>query len=141
MDTNTTSVRRVVRAGAAYDLLVTVGFMTPWTARLTLDHLTNVQGWLGTGGRPPATEDVTTLLFASLMGSIVVVWSVLRIMRPSAELGLADTAARLLFASWMLVALSNGATELLVGFVVAELAWAAAQGWVVLTPRRTIVAA
>jgi hypothetical protein len=81
-----------------------------------------------------------TLLFASLMGSLVLVWSVLRLLRPTAELGLADTVARLLFASWMAVALANGATGMLVGFLVAELGWAAAQGRVVLPLRRTSLA-
>lgn len=138
MDTNTTSnVRRVVRAGGVYDVVVTVGFATPWTAALTLDSLTNLQDWLGVGGATPSTDDPMTLLFASLMGSLVMVWSGLRILRPTAELGIADTVARLLFASWMAVALADGATGLLVGFLVAELGWAAAQGWAVLNARGT----
>jgi hypothetical protein len=66
----------VVRAAAAYDLLSTV------------------QGWLGAGGHPPATDDVMTLLFASLMGSIVVVWSVLS--PPS-------------WADWLRVRMASGA--------------------------------
>lgn len=141
MDTNTSpSVRRTVRAGAAYDVIVTAGFATPWTAQLTLDTLSSLQSWLGVGGTPPSTDDAMTLLFASLMGSLVMVWSVLRLVRPTAELGLADTVARLLFASWMAVALANGATGLLVAFLLAELGWAAAQGRVVLPLRRTSLA-
>lgn len=132
MDIDTTArARRVVRAGGIYDLVVTVGFLTPWTARLVLEGLSALQDGLGLDGLPPATTDPTTLLLASLMGSIITVWSVLRVVRPSAVLGLADTTARLLFASWMTVALVDGATELLVALIVAELAWAAAQGWAI----------
>lgn len=137
----TSVVRRVVRAGGAYDVVVTAGFATPWTAALTLDTLEGLQSALGIGGATPSTDDPMTLLFASLMGSLVMVWSVLRILRPTAELGLADTVARLLFASWMAVALVNGATGLLVAFLVAEIGWAVVQGWAVLGNRATARAA
>ncbi|PJN24556.1 hypothetical protein CG736_18050 [Kitasatospora sp. CB02891] len=64
---------------------------------------------LGAGELPPP-EPVLTL-FANLMGSLVVVWALLRLLRPLPVHGRYDSAARLLFACRQ--ALAHGATGLL----------------------------
>ncbi|MBL8938707.1 MAG: hypothetical protein JNM69_29370 [Archangium sp.] len=126
------TVRRVVFFSALYDLLVTWPFATPWTASWLSGQLGSLHLQLGLGGVGPSLDSSTALLFANLMGSIVTVWSILRLLRPTAELGAADTAGRALFSTWMLFALLHGASATLLPFLVLEVAWGLVQGAVVL---------
>jgi len=71
-------------------------------------------------GSLPAFEP-THLLMANLMGSVVCVWSVLRLRQTSVALGRYDAVARWLFAAWQAYALASGATLLLVPFLIAEI--------------------
>ncbi|HEX4189935.1 MAG TPA: hypothetical protein VHZ06_02995 [Marmoricola sp.] len=137
MDTSTVS--RVVRASALYDLLVTAGFATPWTAPASVAVLTRVHHALGLGGAVPNLDDPFAMLFANLLGSIVVVWSVVRLLRPSALHGAADSAGRVLFAAWFCWALGQGGSQVLIGFAVLEIAWGLLQAAVVLRVEGTAV--
>lgn len=131
-----TTVRRVVRASAVYDLITTAGFALPWTAPGAFALIGGTHHALGLTGALPG-DDVYTLLFANLMGGIVTVWAVLRILRPEPVLGAADTAGRALFALAMCATLVAGASPVLAGFAVLELAWALVQGGTLLAWRRT----
>ena len=124
---SSTTVRKVVAAGAAYDLIVTAPLATPWTARWLSAALARLHEALALPGAPPALDPPLALLFANLLGTIVVLWSLVRLARPTALHGGADTAGRLLFASWMAYALAQGASGVLAGFLVLELGWAVAQ--------------
>lgn len=73
--------RRLVRASALYDLFLTAAFATPWTFALVHGHLSALNVALGGAALPAFTP--FHLLFACLMGSIVLVWSVLRILEPT----------------------------------------------------------
>lgn len=76
---------RLVRASALYDLLVTAPFATPWSLAWLLRQLDALGQWLGfapLAGFPPEA-----LLLGNLLGSLVCVWSVLRLVRPSLLLG------------------------------------------------------
>ncbi|MEU5531801.1 hypothetical protein [Streptomyces sp. NPDC020362] len=117
----------LVRASAWYDLVVTAGFATPWTYALVHDALSSVGGALGLGVLP-ALDPMQTL-YANLMGSVVVVWALLRIVRPLPAHGLFDGVARALFATWQAYALGHGATRLLWLFFVVEVAFGLAQLW------------
>ncbi|MFF3446478.1 hypothetical protein ACFYXJ_04950 [Streptomyces sp. NPDC002667] len=116
---------RVVRASAWYDLAVTAGFATPWTYALVHDALSSAGTALGVGGLPEL--DVWQVLFANLMGSVVVVWAALRIVRPRPEYGLFDGMARALFATWQLYALAHGVSQLVWLFFAVEVAFGALQ--------------
>ncbi|WP_055585858.1 hypothetical protein [Peterkaempfera griseoplana] len=116
---------RVVRASAWYDLVVTAGFATPWTYALVHDALSWLGGSLGLGGLPQ--PDPWQILFADLMGSVVVVWAVLRIVRPLPEYGLFDGVARALFATWQAYALAHGVSRLLWLFLCVEVAFGVVQ--------------
>lgn len=116
---------RLVRASAVYDLVVTAGFATPWTFALLHAALDALSGALGLRGFPEL--DLMQVFYANLMGSVVVVWSLLRLVRPQAVHGLFDGIARVLFASSMVYALAHGGPEILWGFLVVEAAWGAAQ--------------
>ena len=119
--------RRIVRASAIYDLVVTAAFATPWTFAIAHGHMSSLNVALG-GLALPAFAPFH-LLFACLMGSIVLVWSVLRIQEPTTRLGRLDGAARFLFSLWMAWTLYLTGAPVLWLFVLPELAWCVAQWW------------
>ncbi len=110
-------MNRITRAGAIYDLVATIGFATPWTARLVLHMI---------GGTP---FDEGQLLFPVLLGTVITMWSLLRILRPSRELLLADTLTRVPFAIWMVRAVILGAPSAAIGFAALELFWLGVQAY------------
>ncbi|WBO67663.1 hypothetical protein [Streptomyces camelliae] len=116
---------RLVRASGWYDLIVTAGFATPWTYTL-LHRLLSAAGDAAGLGTMPALTPMQTL-YANLMGSVVVVWSVLRVVRPLPLYGLLDGAARALFALWQAYALAHGGPGVLWPFLVLEISFGAAQ--------------
>lgn len=127
MQLSSTASRRLVRASALYDLFLTAGFATPWTFALVHGQLSSLNLALGGAALPAFTP--FHLLFACLMGSIVLVWSVLRILEPSTRLGRFDGAARFLFTLWMAWCLHATGAPLLWLFIVPEFAWGVAQWW------------
>ncbi|MBL1109934.1 hypothetical protein JK361_36130 [Streptomyces sp. 5-8] len=116
---------RLVRASGWYDLIVTAGFATPWTYALVHDLLSAAGDATGLGAMPGLTPMQT--LYANLMGSVVVVWSVLRVVRPLPLHGLLDGAARVLFALWQAYALAHGGPAVLWPFLVLEVSFGIAQ--------------
>ncbi|MBA4246121.1 MAG: hypothetical protein C0452_19520 [Pseudomonas sp.] len=124
--------RRLVRASGWYDLLVTAAFVTPWSFMALHGLLQSLHHGLGLPGALPPFEPMHMLL-GNLMGSIICVWSVLRIRDPQQAFGRYDAAGRLLFATWQIYALMQGATPLIAIFLFFELAWGVAQLWPVRT--------
>lgn len=120
---------RLVWLSALYDLIVTAPFATPWTFELNRASLSALNQALG-GQALPAFDPFQTL-FALLMGSIVLVWAVLRLRGPTVQLGRYDGAGRLLFALWMGWAWMQTGAPVLLLFIAPELAWAVAQGWAI----------
>lgn len=123
---------RVVLASAWYDLIATAPFATPWTARWMVEGLRWLHDWADLPGSALAVDDPHTMLFVNLMGSIVVIWSIVRIRTPTFELGVADTCGRIAFSAWMLRALLHGASGVTLGFFVLEALWTVVQGGAVL---------
>ncbi|MDD0970607.1 MULTISPECIES: hypothetical protein [Pseudomonas] len=121
-----TQYRRLVRGSAWYDLIVTAAFVTPWSFAALHGVLTALSQALDLPGELPAFEPVH-MLMANLLGSVVCVWAVLRIRDPQPVYGRYDAVARFLFAAWQAYALAHGASSLLAGFLVFELAWGIAQ--------------
>lgn len=118
--------RRLVRSSAWYDLIVMAAFVTPWSFTALHGLLSGLSQVLDVPGELPAFAPAH-MLMANLLGSIVCVWSVLRIRDPQAVYGRYDAAGRFLFATWQAYALLHGATGLLALFLVVELAWGIAQ--------------
>ena len=111
--------KSIVRASALYDLIVTAPFVTPWTLTIVLGLVHDVHLHLGLPGIVP-TFGPTHLLFAGLMGSVVVVWSLARLRLNVPILGRYDAAARFLFAAWQFFAVATGATPLILIFTAFE---------------------
>ncbi|MGZ0786512.1 hypothetical protein ACXM5X_26545 [Pseudomonas saponiphila] len=122
----TEQYRTLVRASGWYDLLVTLAFVTPWSFMALHGLLQDTAQALHLAGSLPPFEP-THLLMANLMGSIVCVWAVLRIRDPQQAFGRYDAVGRILFASWQVYALMHGATALIWGILLVELAWCVAQ--------------
>jgi hypothetical protein len=116
---------RVVRASAWYDLVVTAGFATPWTYVLLHDALSSLGRSLDLGVLPPT--DPIHILYANLMGSVVIVWAVLRLVKPLPVHGFFDGIARALFATWQVYAIAQGGPAFLWGFFTVEVAFGVAQ--------------
>ncbi|MFJ5774208.1 hypothetical protein [Streptomyces sp. NPDC093094] len=116
---------RLVRASAWYDLVVTAGFVTPWTYALVHAALSWTGETLGVGALP--AREPMQVLHANLMGSVVVVWSALRLRATLPVHGLYDGAARVLFSLWMAYALGAGASGVLWPFLAVETAWGVVQ--------------
>ena len=114
--------RRLVRSSAWYDLIVMAAFVTPWSFTALHGLLSGLSQVLDLPGELPVFAPAH-MLMANLLGSIVCVWSVLRIRDPQAVYGRYDAAGRFLFATWQAYALLHGATGLLALFLVVELAW------------------
>jgi hypothetical protein len=126
---------QIVRVSAVYDLVVTAGFVTPWTASLVFNGFAALSGALALDRAVP-TLDITAMLFANLLGSLVVVWSIWRLKQPSRSIGLYDALARIPFAVWQLFAVAHGASFLILGFTFFEAAFAIAQLLPVTNPRK-----
>lgn len=117
-----TTYLRIVRASAWYDLVVTIGFATPWTFVAILTSLEALSQLTGINGSFPKFEPAH-MLMANLLGSIVTVWAILRLRDTQLRYGRYDAAGRFLFATWQLYALAHGAHPIIWGFFVAEVAF------------------
>lgn len=115
------------RAGAIYDLVVTVGFATPWTAAAVLGLTRWAHDALGLPGAQLPEFGATELMFIAMFGTVVTMWSVARILRPEARLIAIDTVGRALFSLWMIWALLNGQSATVVVFLIGEVLWFALQ--------------
>ncbi|MDQ0851296.1 hypothetical protein QFZ65_003234 [Arthrobacter sp. B3I9] len=127
---------RVVRLSALYDLVVTAGFAFVATATVIFDMLGALHQNLGLTGLTPDPHDPFTVMFANLMGSVVTVWALFRIFRPSLSAAAADVGARVLFSLGMSAALVQGASPLVLVMLILEIAWALAQSIALLAARR-----
>ena len=116
------------RVGAIYDIVVTAGFATPWTAALLLGALANVHDWLGLPGTAMPDFDTSHLLFVTLFGVVVTMWGVVRALWPVPFLIAADTVGRAAFALAFVWALVAGHSTVIVAFLVLEVAFLVAQG-------------
>jgi hypothetical protein len=121
-----TIYRKIVRWSAVYDVLMTSAFGIPLILSWQLDLLQGLHKTLGLGGAFPVFEPAH-LLFVGLLGSIVTIWSILRIRNPEPRFGLYDSGARFLFSLHMLLALLAGSSQLIWFLFVPELLWGVVQ--------------
>jgi len=122
-----THFRRVVFFSALYDLLLTAPFATPWSFAAIRTQLTALNQALGGAALPDFAA--FPLLMANLLGSIVIVWSVLRLRHPEPLLGRYDGTARFLFSTWMAWTLHATGQPVLWLFLIPEFAWGIIQWW------------
>lgn len=124
----------MLRAGALYDLLVTVPFASPFTAQPILDAMRAAHVGLGLSGSPIPEFAPTHLLFVSFFGTVVTLWSYLRLRTNARVVFALDTVGRALFSTWMLVTLLRGGSPVVLPFLVFELFFFVAQALAVKKP-------
>lgn len=117
---------RIVRLSACYDILATWPFAMPWTFAIVYAQISSASEALGLSGATPPL-DVMHVLLANLLGSVVLVWSLARLLYPSVALGRLDAVARLLFATWQIHAVHSGASQVILAFTAFELLFGALQ--------------
>jgi hypothetical protein len=117
--------RHIVRASAVYDVIVTAPFATPWSFALLHRNLSAMNEQMGGLPLPPFAP--FHVLIACLLGSVVLIWSALRISDPQPRFGRFDGAARMLFSTWMAWALIVTGAPLLWLFLVPEFVWGVLQ--------------
>lgn len=114
---------RAGRIGALYDLAVTAPFATPWTAALVLTVLGKLHDSLGLPGEAMPVFETSHLLYVTLFGIIVTLWSVVRVLRPLPWLIAADTIGRAAFSLTFIWTLTQGHSAVLVPFLVLEVSF------------------
>lgn len=114
---------RAGRIGAIYDLIVTAPFATPWTAALVLSILGSLHDSLGLPGDPMPQFDTSHMLYVTLFGIIVTLWSVVRVLRPVPLLIAADTVGRAAFSLTFVWTLTQGHSAVVAPFLVLEVAF------------------
>lgn len=117
---------KIYRASAKYDLAVTAAFATPWTFVFLMDLIGGIHVALNLPGEI-LQPDVFHIFFANLLGSVVIVWSIVRLKFNMLILARYDAVARYLFSAWMIYALVGGASWFLGGMLVIELGFGIAQ--------------
>lgn len=115
------------RAGAIYDLIVTVGFATPFTASLLIGATRWAHDVFDLPGAQLPAFDVTALMFTSMFGTAVTMWAIARLLRTEPRFIAIDTAGRAVFALLMMWALLNGQSATIVVFLIGEVLWLALQ--------------
>jgi len=115
--------RRIIFFGAAYDVLVTAAFATPWTAVPLLRFLSNLHAQLGLAGIALPTVDPVSMIFINFSGTLVLMWGGLRLFRPTLLNGAIDSAGRLAVALWIFLAVQAGATTISLSLLLGELVW------------------
>ena len=120
-----TQFHRLYRMSAWYDLLITWPYAMPITLAMMWQLMGSAHDM---AGLPPLPElSPYAVLFGNFFGTVVLIWSVLRLKLNSPQLARYDAVGRWLFSAWMINALLNGASPLLWGFVVVELSFAVLQ--------------
>ncbi|MFO0695925.1 MAG: hypothetical protein U0230_20350 [Polyangiales bacterium] len=112
------SFHRIYRASAWYDLWVSTPFALAPVVALVWPLFDLLQQRMT--GRPLPPLDPHGMLFANFFGSVVLVWSLVRLRYDDPRLARFDAVGRVLFTIAMLRALAYGAMPLLYGFVVVE---------------------
>jgi hypothetical protein len=117
----------LVRFSGIYDLAVTFPFAFPILCELQIGFLKGLHEGLHLTGSIPVFLPIH-YFFVNLMGSLVIVWSILRIKRPDDIFGLYDSFARFLFSGLMLYYLfAFNVTGLLWFLFFPEITWGVVQ--------------
>lgn len=127
-----TLFNRLFRLSAWYDIAVTWPYATPVTLGLIWQALNAAHQGAGLPQLPALTVHGT--LFANFLGTVVLIWSAARLWLGDPTLARLDALGRRLFSAWMLNALMNGASPLLWGFLMIEVAFAVLQSLPVRKP-------
>lgn len=118
--------KNIVKISAWYDLLVILPFTTPWTLEMLYGFLQQLHAYGQFSGQMHSLN-AAHYLFGNLMGSVILVWSLMRILQPGVLPGRLDAVARYLFCLWQIYAWQHGFSTLILFFTFFELSFGIAQ--------------
>ncbi|RKF17915.1 hypothetical protein DBZ36_11745 [Alginatibacterium sediminis] len=128
----------VVKYSAIYDVVMTFAFAFPVLVVWNIDLFSSLHVQYGFSGSVPEFQALH-LFFVNLMGSVVLVWSAIRLYKPQAIFGLYDSFARFMFSFNMLYyLLIHNVTSILWVLFVPELAWGLLQFFAFFMSNKTI---
>ncbi|PHS20153.1 MAG: hypothetical protein COA86_02360 [Kangiella sp.] len=114
---------KIVRYSAIYDVVMTFPYAFPILVAWNIGMISELHTQYSFSGSIPEFSPLH-LFFVNLMGSLVLVWSAIRIYKPEAILGLYDSFARFLFSFNMLYyLLAYDVTTILWLMFIPELIW------------------
>ena len=123
------SVRAVLIAGAAYDLIVGAPLAFPATTAFNLNMLFSINSWLGLGGGIPVFDSVH-LLFISLFGLWTSAWGAFKLWSMAPGLMRLDLIMRyavLVVLAWY--ALTTDVHGLIYVFIAMDIFWVVLNTW------------
>ncbi|WP_374516976.1 hypothetical protein [Undibacterium squillarum] len=118
--------KNIVKISAWYDLLVILPFTTPWTLEMLYGFLQQLHAYGQFSGQMHSLN-AAHYLFGNLMGSVILVWSLMRILQPGVLPGRLDAVARYLFCLWQIYAWQHGFSTVILFFTFVELSFGIAQ--------------
>jgi len=115
--------KKIIRASAIYDLVVIFPFALPILAAWNINQIILLHEALSFSGSI-STFDPIHLLFVNLMGSLILVWSALRLYKSDVIHGLFDSYIRISFSLLMVFyILNNDVTGVLWLFLLPDMLW------------------
>ena len=117
---------KIVRFSAWSDVLMTGGFVTPWSFALIYAGLGAVATKFSLPGNAPAFDPLH-MLMANQLGIVIMLWVVVRLRNTRAEFGRYDAIARFISCVCQIYAVIEGASVLVLGFTAVEFVMASLQ--------------
>jgi hypothetical protein len=125
-DQGLATCRRIVAAGAIYDMIAVGPLALPFTAPSHLNLMFDINVWLGFTGVMPTFQPIH-FLFVNLFGTLLMVWAGFRLLRFRPGFSIVDFAVRVSVSVLLFWYATNGDVHRLVlFFLTAELLFAIA---------------
>ena len=117
---------KFVRFSAWSDVIMTGGFVTPWSFSAIYAALAAIASEFSLAGSVP-DFDPLHMLIANQLGIVIMLWVVVRLRNTRAEYGRYDAIARFISCVCQVFAVANGASVLILGFTAVEFVMASLQ--------------
>jgi hypothetical protein len=123
------NIRRIILAGALYDLAVALPLAIPPLTAFGINILFTINNLLGFND-PPPLFDTVHLIFASLFGAWVTAWAVARFRSPNLHYVRGDLIMRLVVLAVLLwFALTAKTYGIIYLFIAGDVFWTALNWW------------
>lgn len=114
--------RRLLRGLTGFEFALGCAFAIPGGAELVFRMLETARTFLDLPGDTRPADGPVEALFVAMFGCMIALWAAVRLLVPSARLILADLVARVPVSLCLIRAIVTGASPVLAGFLVLEVA-------------------
>lgn len=128
--------KKIIRFWAVYDLILLIPFITPGITRINIEwmkifHERFMLSW----SFPPFFD--THIFYVNLMWSFLILWSILRLLKPKTIIWLFDTIWRFVFAYLIIYyILVYDISQIFIVFLITELIWWSIQTYAYISYKR-----